>query len=77
MSKYQLTAIVDRTVTDTINLTVNADDEGEAYLVARRVLDKFPDAHEEDNVPFCQIVHRHNHSPMLVEITPEEDQGVA
>lgn len=75
--KYPLTAVVDRTVTDTIDLTVEADDEATAYDIARKVLDKFPEAHGESGVKFCYVTHREYGRPELLDLKDTEDEGVA
>lgn len=73
--KYPLIATVDRTVTDVIRMSVEADDENEAYLIARRVLEKFPQPHSEEGVVFCYVENRHYHEPDLVDIVEPGEQG--
>lgn len=77
MSKYKLVGVVDRTISDTIHLTVEADGLGEACLTARRVLQKYPKPHEEDGVPFAYISHRDWGTPDLVTLEEEPEEGRA
>lgn len=64
-------------MTDTIDLAVEADDEGQAYAVARKVLEKFPEAHGESGVKFCYVTKREYGRPELVDLFETEDEGVA
>jgi len=72
--KYEMTAIVDRVVTDHISLKVEAATEDEAFLIARRALLRFPDDHGEDEkaVPFCYVDKRENSSGELMELRMKE-----
>ena len=75
--KFPLTATVDRMVTDTISLEVMAHTEQQAYDKARAVLDKFPEPHNQDGVPMCYVSNRQYHLPELIDISDQEDIGVA
>lgn len=66
--KYRFAGIVDRMVTDEVELILEADDEGEAFLRARQVLDKFPEPHDVDDVYFCYVNKRYYHSPELYDL---------
>jgi len=74
---YLLRAVVARTNLDTIDLTVHAPDEHTAYSIARQVLDKFPEPHGEDGVPFCFIREREYGRPELLSLLEQEDEGAA
>lgn len=78
MKKYPLVAVVDRTVTDIISLTVEAESESAAYEIAGRVLEKFPHPHNEEGVSFCFVEQRKYHDPELMDLRDqlnEEDEG--
>lgn len=66
MPKYPMIATVERRVTDTIQLTIDAEDEYFAYLKARKVLDRFPESHDEDGVSFCYVDKRQYELPNLL-----------
>jgi hypothetical protein len=76
MPLYDLVATTVRAVTDRISLTVEAADYGKAIIKAERVLDKFPQGHDEEGVPYVYIEHRDNgevHIMDLRELIDEED----
>ncbi len=77
MSKFVLSAKVKRVVIDTVSLHVEADNETDAHIKAYRVLDTFPDPHDEVGVGYCYIEHRENGPADVIEITEEEDRGIA
>lgn len=72
---YALTGLVSRTVHDTIDLTVEAEDEGMAYAEARKALARFPDAHQADGVKTCYIRERNSQSVDILDISEQEDEG--
>lgn len=67
--KYKLIATVFRQVTDTILLSVDASDKDEAYGKARQVLEKYPEGHDVDGVPFCFVENRELHEPHLLSLS--------
>lgn len=73
--KFLLTGTVVRTLTDTIDLTVEAVDEDTAYEQGRLALEKFPAAHSADGITFCYIRHREYHENELESLTEQEDEG--
>lgn len=58
MNKYPMVGVVTRSITDTITLYVEAEDEQSAYDLARKALQKFPDPHPEDGILRCYIDNR-------------------
>lgn len=66
--KFPLTAIVSRTVIDTVSIDVEADTEEQATEVARKVLKVFPRAYDQDGVTYCYIEHRDNAHGEVLEI---------
>lgn len=77
MQKYPLVGIVERRVTDIVTITVNADSEEEAYDLARKVLEKFPDPHTYDGVDYCYTERREYRDSELVDLREQEDVGIA
>lgn len=77
MKKYPLSAIVDRTVTDHISITVEAESESAAYEIARKVLDRFPDPHGEEGCSFCYVDARENSMPELIDLRAKEEEAIA
>lgn len=75
MKKYPLTAIVDRSVSDTIDLVVEAEDEGQAYQTARKVLSIFPDPHTDIGVRSCYIRQRLYQNNEVMQLIEQEDEG--
>lgn len=59
MSKtFELSALVKRTVYDTVLLKVEADNINDAYGKAEAVLEIFPDPHDEQGINYCYIEKR-------------------
>lgn len=58
IKKFPFLASVTRRVNDQIELTVLAEDEGQAYEIARRALQDFPDSSDEPQVTRCYISSR-------------------
>lgn len=53
--KFKFIAEVSREVTDTVILEIEAESELHGYAIAEKVLEKFPQPHTEDGIPFCYI----------------------
>lgn len=79
MQKFKLVGVVDRTVTDVISLTIEAEDHSEAFEKAREVLRKYPEKHEVQGVPFCYVDSREWDEPELLDLryAVDEDEGIA
>lgn len=73
MFRFPLVATVHRTVTDTVTLIVEAENEFEAFVTAEAVLEKFPDEHGEEGVPYCYIEDRTYNSAEVLKIEVEAD----
>lgn len=69
MPKYELEARVKRVVLDTITLSVVADSEAEARNKAYRVLEDYPEPHDEEGVPYCFIEDRENCESSITSVT--------
>lgn len=74
---YLLRAVIERSVIDTVDLTIHAPDEHTAYSIARQVLDKFPEPHGEEGVPSCYVREREYSRPELLSLLEQEDEGTA
>lgn len=55
---YKLVATVERTVEDTIELDVVAIDELEAFSIAQKALEKYPNPQPEESVTYCWTAAR-------------------
>lgn len=58
MYKFQLLAQVKHRITDVLTLTVEAENEEEAFAKAKDALEVFPRPCESDDIPYCYIEHR-------------------
>lgn len=65
--KYHYTAVVERTVTDSIRLSVNASGPEEAQSLAEEALSVFPKEVEGD-VPYLYIEHRQNDGIEIIDL---------
>lgn len=72
---FAYTAIVDRNVTDEIDIKIEANTELEALAKVRRVVEVFPEDHGEEDVPFCLIVKRRYRNSELMSLSEQEDKG--
>lgn len=72
---FAYTAIVDRNVTDEIDIKIEANTELEALAKVRRVVEVFPEDHGEEGVPFCLIVKRRYRNSELMSLSEQEDKG--
>lgn len=68
MPTFEMKAIVQRTVTDNISLTVEAKDVIEAYGVAEEALKSFPEPHGEDGVSYMYIDERMNGEASVMDL---------
>lgn len=67
MEQYNYRATVERTVVDTISLTVRTDKGSEdARAKAEEVLASFPSNNKIDYVPYCYIENRQNLKSKIV-----------
>lgn len=72
-TKYRLVATVDRTVTDTIELDVIAEDEAAAMAIAYSALETFPLPQPEIGVTYCWVSERHQDTADIVDVRPRVD----
>jgi len=75
MPRFPLVATVQRVVTDTITLIVEADNEFEAFVKAEDVLESFPENHIIDGVPYCYIEDREYNDNTVLKIEIQEEYG--
>lgn len=73
MYRFPLVATVTRRVTDTVTLIVEADNEFEAFVKAEDALEKFPDAHFEEGIPYCYIEDRTYNDAEVLKIEVDSD----
>jgi len=76
MPFYDFIATTIRAVTDRVTLTVEADDYGKAMLKAEQALDRFPQPHDIEGIPYMYVAHRDDgevHIMELREIIDEDD----
>lgn len=71
--KYPMTGTVERVVTDKVTIVVEADTESDAFMVARRVLNVFPEAHDQDGVLHCRIEEREYIGTSLTDLIIERE----
>lgn len=66
--KFKYTALVERTVKDTVTLRIDAESEVHAQAIAEGVLSKFPEPHSEDEfaVRYCYIDNRDYGTPKIL-----------
>ena len=58
MKDYKLEATVRRTTTDKVALVVKAENFAVAKAKALAALDTYPNAHDEDGIPYCRTYER-------------------
>lgn len=63
LQEYRILAEVNRNVTDSVSIVVEASTFAEAREKASKVLEIFPAAHDVQGVPYCRVYKRTiNHS---------------
>ena len=68
MKHYYYTVTVERTVVDTINLSVEAEDETEAYKTIQKAVKQFPAPLENDKIKHMYVENRETISSQLLDL---------
>ncbi len=69
-----------RAITDTVSLTIEADDLIDASIKSEQVLDVFPAAHNIEGVEYVYVDHRDYGEVIIMDLKQQEeddDLGVA
>jgi len=72
MQQYPMTAKVQRIVTDTISLKVEAENESQAILKAIKVLEQFPSEVTGEGVNYMYIENREQDNVTVLDIEIED-----
>ena len=68
MKRFYYTATVERSVVDTINLCVEAQNTTEAHKIITKAIQQFPDPVDGDSVKHMYVDNRENKSCKLVDL---------
>lgn len=75
MEKFHLLARLNHRITDVVTLTVEAENQSDAFAKAKRALSTFP-VTEVEGIPYCYIEHRYFNETEVAHIEDmEEDDG--
>lgn len=77
MEKFHLLARVKHTVTDVVTLTVEAENEAEAFDKAKEALLVYPRPHDVEGIPYCYIEHRVFNDTQLEDLQNMEEEKSA
>lgn len=72
--KYKMKAVVDRCVSDEIDITIEAESEDAAVALAHIVLEVFPLPHTEDGVTSCYVSKRNYQNAELMLLRRDEEE---
>lgn len=75
MKRYYYTATVERTVVDTINLCVEANDSTDAHKIIDKAVQQFPEPLDHDKIKHMYVDNRVNLSSKLIDLERKIPSG--